>query len=60
MSWKELILVVVGVFVLIFLFVGGIMTATAVYNDYRAEQAKQRCLAEGMKPVPWGNTYWCR
>lgn len=55
-----MILVVVGVFVLIFLFVGGIMTATAVYNDYRAEQAKQRCLAEGMKPVPWGNTYWCR
>jgi hypothetical protein len=46
--------------VAVFLLLAGMMGIVTVYENHRAEQAKERCLQAHGNPVPWGNTYWCR
>lgn len=59
-TYKELIVGVLGIILTLLLVIAGLMGIVTVYENHRAAQAKQRCLDVGMKPVPWGNTYWCR
>ncbi|QFG12133.1 Hypothetical Protein OBI_RACECAR_4 [Arthrobacter phage Racecar] len=59
-TYKELVGVVLGAILIFLLAVGALMGIVTVYENARAEQTKQRCLETGGRPVPWGNTYWCR